>query len=131
MLLCTLKGCLQNPADYNLPITCAINICGVCRDRAGSQARKAVAQSSSTGRTLQGPPCGPGQGKPCASWVRQPALGHMTSWPYEVMTFKTDFLLPVINFVHAITSLVSFSFSISDPFPIYLSKRLFLLISDK
>lgn len=72
-----------------------------------------------------------GKANPVHLGFRQPALGHMTSWPYEVMTFKTDFLLPVINFVHAIASLVSFSFSISEPFPIYLSKRLFLLISEK
>jgi len=28
MPLCTFKGCLQNPADYSLLVTCAINICG-------------------------------------------------------------------------------------------------------
>ena len=28
MPLCTLKGCLQNPADYSLLVTGAINICG-------------------------------------------------------------------------------------------------------
>lgn len=55
----------------------------------------------------------------------------VASWPYEVITFKTDFLSPVISFVHAIASLSSFSFPILDSFHICLSNLLLLLRSDK
>lgn len=56
----------------------------------------------------------------------------VASWPYEVITFKTDFLSPIISFVHAIASLSSFSFPIFvDSLHICLSNLLFLLRSDK
>lgn len=65
MPLCTLKGCLQNPADYNSTITCTINVCGICRDPAGSEARKAVSSPVKFYRTnWAGPQHGPEQDNP-------------------------------------------------------------------
>lgn len=65
------EGTFTKSADYNLPISCAVNICGALQDLAGSKASQVACRLVRFYRTNVAEASMPMRAsKPCALWVR-------------------------------------------------------------